>query len=205
VILALGVAGLIAQAATDSGRFTIYKLQHAVGAETWSLMATDAGRTLSTHWAFRYIGSDVRLDVTLESASDGTPRRLEAHGQTSTLTDVDLSVTLGADSATIVNRGARSVVRYVQPAFPIFHYPPVALEEALFRSRTTRLLPGGLVTFEYRGRDTLGLHRYSVKGLLWGRQTMWATIDKRIVAVVNGDAELERSVGVRDGNANGRG
>jgi imidazolonepropionase-like amidohydrolase len=219
-LLALAVASLAraapltAQAAADSGRFTIYKLQHAVGAETWSLQATGGERTLSASWAFRYIGSDVRLRTTLVTAADGTPRQLDARGQTSTLTDVDLAVSLAGDSAVIVERGARRVARYSPPSFPMFRYPPVALEEALYRfccagqgrSGTARLLPSGQATFEYRGTDTLtgpggpsALRRYSVGGLLWGRQSMWAAMDGRIVAVVNGDAELDRFEAVRAG------
>jgi len=204
---------LFAQVATDSGHFTIYKLQHPVGAETWSLVTTGDQRTLTASWAFRYIGSDVRLRASLVTAADGTPRQLDAHGQTSTLTDVDLNVGLAGDSATIVDRGARHVVRYSAPAFPMFRYPPVALEESLFRfccrgsaSDTVRLLPSGQAAFEYRGTDTLPstngaivLKRYSVSGLLWGRQSMWATTDGRIVAVVNGDAELDRFEAVRAG------
>jgi imidazolonepropionase-like amidohydrolase len=164
-------------------------------------------------WAFRYIGSDVRLRTSLVTAADGAPRQLDAHGQTSTLTDVDLSITLAENSATVVDRGARRVVPYSAPAFPMFRYPPVALEEALFRSccrasgsGSVRLLPSGQAAFEYRGIDTLAgaggpivLKRYSVSGLLWGRQSMWATTDGRIVAVVNGDAELDRFEAVRAG------
>jgi imidazolonepropionase-like amidohydrolase len=220
VLLALAIAGALTpatplggQGGPDSGRFTIYKLQHAVGAETWSQTTTGEQRELKVAWAFRYLGSNVRLSVTLSSAADGTPRQLEAHGQTSTLTDVDLSVALSPDSAVIVERGARRVVPSSARAFPMFYYPPVALEEALFRycrggspSCTTRLLPGGQVTVTYRGTDTLPgpdgaieLRRYAVGGLLWGRQSMWATADGRIVAVVNGDAELDRFEAVRTG------
>ena len=204
-----------AQTATDSGRFTIYKLQHPVGAETWSRVTTGDHSTLSVSWAFRYIGSNVRLNASLASAPDGAPRQLEAHGQTSTLTDVDLSVALAPDSAIVVERGVRRVVHASRAAFPIFHYPPVAIEEALFRycclrqtrPAPARLLPSGQATFAQRGTDTLRgpsgtsvvLRRYCVSGLLWGRQSMWATADGRIVAVVNGDAELDRFEAVRAG------
>src|SRR5258708_3395845 len=146
-----------AQAPSDSGHFTIYKLQHAVGAETWTLQTTEAQRALTVSWAFRYIGSDVRLRATLLSAADGAPQRLDAHGQTSTLTDVDLSVSVAKDSVTVTDRGKTRSFRNRSPAFPIFRYAPVALEEALFRyccgaskSGTARLLPGGNATFEYR-------------------------------------------------------
>ena len=167
----------------DSGRFTLYKLQHEVGGETFSWASTAGGRMLTTRWAFRYLGTDVRLEATLETTEDGRPLHLRSHGQTSTLTDIDLDVRV---------EGARS--------FPIHRYPPLALEEALFRywlahgrPRTLPLVPAGAAAFELRGSDTLASpsgpvvpKRYSVTGLLWGRQSLWATDDGRLIAVVSG-------------------
>src|SRR5437764_10963468 len=95
------VAPIRTPAAGDSVRFTIYKLQHAVGSETAVTSGGKDERTISAAWAFRYIGSDVRLQTSLAL---GRPVRLEAHGQTSTLTDVDLAVSLAADSAVITER-----------------------------------------------------------------------------------------------------
>src|SRR6266700_7573872 len=108
---------------------------------------------------------------------------------------------------------AREPSRHRPEVFPIHHYPPVALEEALLRFSLARgrpatvpLAPAGAASFELRGSDTLTLaagpvvaRRYSVSGLLWGRQSMWATSDGRILAVVNGDAELDRFEAVRGG------
>jgi imidazolonepropionase-like amidohydrolase len=197
----------------DSGRFTIYKLQHAVGAETFSTGASAGGETLTTGWAFSYLGSDVHLETTLETTRDGRPLHLRSRGQTSTLTDVDLDVVLDGPRATIRERGQTRALAVSTEAFPIHHYPPVALEEALFRYWRSRggrtalpLVPDGAVSFELRGRDTLArasgpviASRYSVSGLVWGRQSLWATDDGRVLAVVNGDAELDRFEAVRQG------
>lgn len=203
--------------ASDSGRFSIYKLQHLVGAETWAL-ATGATRTLTAQWAFTYIGSHVALRETLTALADGTPVRLEAQGQTSTLTDIDLDVEVpasdsaGAGDIRIVERGRERRIPRPPLFFTIPHYPPAAIEEALYRywlshgrPRALPLLPDGAVAFEYRGDDTLPgaasivARRYSVSGLLWGRQSMWATEDGHIIALVGGDAELDRLEEVRDG------
>ncbi len=203
-------AGASAGIADDSGRFVIYKLQHEVGAETYQWSRAPGGRVLTTRWSFRYIGTDVHLETTLETSVSGAPLRLSSRGQTSTLTDVDLSVALQGSMATIQDRG-RSAVGRAAGAFPIHHYPPVALEEALLRywmargrPASVRLLPAGSVSFEQRGRDTIALdagpvvlRRYSVDGLVWGRQSMWATDDGEVAAVVNGDAELDRFEAVR--------
>jgi imidazolonepropionase-like amidohydrolase len=101
----------------------------------------------------------------------------------------------------------------VTGAFPISHYPPLAIEEALFRfwRRAGResgvaLVPSGSARFERRGVDTVEpaerpepLDRYSVRGLVWGVQTAWFSRDDRLIAVANGDAELDRFEAIRAG------
>ena len=72
--------------------------------------APSAVRTLAVQWAFRYIGSDVSLRETLTSAEDGTPIRLEARGQTSTLTDIDLLIEVVDGRGRIVERGKERMV-----------------------------------------------------------------------------------------------
>ena len=55
----------------DSGQFSIYKLQHRVGSETWRrrhvdpAVAGSVASALTAEWAFRYIGSAVSLRETL--------------------------------------------------------------------------------------------------------------------------------------------
>lgn len=211
-ICILTLAGAL-PAVGDTGRFTLYKLQHEVGAETYEWTAPAGDRVLTTRWAFRYLGSDVRLEATLAAADDGTPHRLVARGQTSTLTDIDLEVDAQGAEARVLDRGRARTISAPAGAFPIYHYPPAALEEALLRfwmargrQATVPLLPAGAARFEPRGRDTLGLasgpvvlQRYTVTGLLWGRQSLWATDEGRVIAVINGDAELDRFEAVRAG------
>jgi hypothetical protein len=54
-VSALHAIALLATLSTDTGRFTIYKLQHPVGAETYETTVENGVRTLSVRWAFRYI------------------------------------------------------------------------------------------------------------------------------------------------------
>ena len=183
---ALHVMAVLAVLSADTGRFTIYKLQHPVGAETYETTIENGVRTLAVQWAFRYIGSDVSLRETLTSAEDGTPIRLEARGQTSTLTDIDLLIEVVDGRGRIVERGKERMVARPARFFTASHYPPIAIEEALFRYWLSHgqpaalpLLPNGAVAFERRGRDTVGigptavaLNRYGVAGLVWGRQVM---------------------------------
>ena len=214
-ILLAASAPLRAQAisAVDtSGSFRIYKLQHDVGRETYRVLSSGEGRTIESAWAFRYIGSDVHLNATLKLDASGRPSHFVEKGQTSTLTTVDLEVAL-TDSARIHDHGLASTSAVVGEPFPLSSYPPAIIEQELFRRwqalgrpREIPLLPSGSASFEFRGRSTVAmggkrvaLRRYVVQGVLWGRQAMWATSDDRnIVAVVNGDAELDRFEAVRE-------
>jgi imidazolonepropionase-like amidohydrolase len=182
-------AQINSQPASLSGHFSIFKLQHHIGAETW----TRVGDTLTTNWLFTYIGSTVKLTDSLTVASDGRPLEFHAHGGTSTLTDVNLDVTVG-DRA----------------GFPLHMYPPAAIEEALFarwvklgKPAAIPLLPAGEVRFERRGADELKtggtVDRYSVDGVLWGRQSLWVDTANHVIATASGDAELDRMEEIREG------
>ena len=84
--------------------------------------------------------------------------------------------------------------------------PPVSLQQALFQYaarhgalRNLRTLPVGRVSFEPRGEErveaggkSVRLARYSVSGLVWGRETAWFDEGRRLVALVSPDAELDR-------------
>ncbi len=49
----LHVVAALAKLSADAGRFTIYKLQHPVGDETYETTTESGVRTLSVQWAFR--------------------------------------------------------------------------------------------------------------------------------------------------------
>ena len=68
-----------------------------------------------------------------------------------------------------------------------------------------KTLPGGSVTIEKRGRDTIEvagkrieLDRYSVGGVVWGRETLWLDADRKLAAAITVDAEYNRFEAVRD-------
>ena len=198
--------GLLGAQAADSGRFAIYKLQHKVGYETW----TRHGDSLATRWLFTYIGSTVRLAESIVTGRGGQPIALHAHGGTSTLTDVDLDVVVRATDARVTDRGVEHAVPLRANGFPVHMYPPAATEQALVswwvsrgRPATLPLVPDGTARFERRGADTLGdgtiVQRFSVSGLLWGRQSLWLDAANRVVATISGDAELDRIEEVREG------
>jgi imidazolonepropionase-like amidohydrolase len=71
-------------------------------------------------------------------------------------------------------------------------------------------LPDGSVRVESRGQDTIGiaakdgariekLDRYTIEGLIWGRETLWFDANRNLVAAISTDAEFDHFEAVRDG------
>jgi imidazolonepropionase-like amidohydrolase len=71
-------------------------------------------------------------------------------------------------------------------------------------------LPSGSVKVEPRGQDTIHitgkdgakvekLDRYTVEGLIWGRETLWFDANRNLVAVVSTDAEFDHFEAIREG------
>jgi imidazolonepropionase-like amidohydrolase len=67
-------------------------------------------------------------------------------------------------------------------------------------------LPGGSVKIEARGQDTIRvsgrdekLDRYTIEGLIWGRETLWFDSNRNLVAAITTDAEFDHFEAIRDG------
>jgi hypothetical protein len=77
------------------------------------------------------------------------------------------------------------------------------------RPASVPLLPHGTARIEWRGRDTVAavngdgggppvtLDRYSVSGIVWGRETLWCDASGRLAALVSVDAEFDHFEAVR--------
>jgi imidazolonepropionase-like amidohydrolase len=66
--------------------------------------------------------------------------------------------------------------------------------------------PSGRVKIEPRGRDTVTvngkdetLERYTIEGLIWGRETLWFDANRNLVAEVSIDAEFDHFEAMREG------
>ena len=59
-----------------------------------------------------------------------------------------------------------------------------------------RIEPRGTDTFHINGRDEQ-LDRYTVEGLIWGRETLWLDSDRRLIAAVSTDAEFDHFEAIR--------
>ena len=202
--------GLFARAADDpveAGTFTLFKFEQAIGAERYEIRPDGDRYLLTSNFSFTDRGTGVTLDTTFQfsqpTTSDGaavsgppafTPTRFTIKGDTARLSTIDLDVT------------------EVPPAtFTLAGYAPVSMQMELLRFWTSHgrpasvpLVPQGAAHIEPRGRDTISfagrtmtLDRFSVTGVVWGRETLWADERGNLEALVSVDAEFDHFEAVR--------
>ena len=190
-------AASLAAATVESGTFRLHKLEQAIGEEKYDIARDGNALTLTSGFHFRDRGTPVDLTSTLHLKADYTPQRLEIKGKTSRFSTIDTTLTAPADNG---------------PAFPIAAYAPVSVQMALVRywaqhgrPATIARAPVGTLTIELRGRDTVTVQgrgiaadRYTVCGLIWGRETLWFDADMRLLAAVTVDDEADHFEAVRD-------
>jgi imidazolonepropionase-like amidohydrolase len=196
-----------------SGKFILYKYQRRVGEETFVSRREGDSLLLDARFALTFVGDKVELAATLRTSGKLAPERFEIRGRTSTRTEIDRAVEVRSGVAVIREGGLERTVPADVPFFVTGGYAPVSLQEALFRHwkanggvKPVTLLPAGSASFEYRGRDIVPfggrrveLRRYSISGITWGRETAWFDARDNLVALLCGDAEMDRFGAVREG------
>jgi imidazolonepropionase-like amidohydrolase len=195
-VLALGLFARAADDPVESGTFTLFKFEQAIGTERYDIRPDGDRFVLTSNFSFTDRGTSVTLDTTLQFSQPLTPIRFTIKGDTARLSTIDLDVT------------------QVPPAtFTLAGYAPVSMQMELLRFWTSHgrpssvpLVPQGAAHIEPRGRDTISfggrtatLDRFSVTGVLWGRETLWADERGNLQAVVSVDAEFDHFEAVRPG------
>jgi len=191
-------------ATLESGTFKLHKFEQAIGEEKYELDRNGDALTLTSTFHFRDRNTPVDLKANLRLKADYTPERLVIQGKTSRFSTIDTTLTAPGDKG---------------PAFPIAAYAPISVQMALVRywtqhGRPATILraPHGVLIIEDRGRDTLSLdgrsaaaERFTVRGLVWGRETLWFDDRLQLVAAVTVDDEQDHFEAVRDGWESGLG
>ena len=207
----------VAPSIEERGKFKLYKYQAPVGEETYEITRAGESVQLAARSELIFIGGKVSLAATLQARRDLTPVQFEIKGQTSTRSDIDMSVEVERGVARVREGTRTRNVRLEENFYPTGGLAPVSMQMWLFQywqrqqrggqGRALALLPGGRARIERRGRDTVAapdgkqvqLERYSIEGVTWGRETVWFDAAGQLVAVVGADAELDRFEAVREG------
>ena len=187
-------------AVPDSGSLVIHLLERKVGTERYQLERDGTDWVLSSSLDFVDRGSRVQLESRLQTRADFMPKNFHAKGKTYRFVNVDVDVNvLGATTRV---RRFRDTTTVATPRlfFAARGYSPLAARAMLIRywdthSRPKRIVnvaesPDAGIAIEVRGVDTvtvgdkrIALRRYSVDGVVWGREAVWLDSESNLAAI----------------------
>ena len=200
------LAASIADDAPEEGAFTLFKFEQPIGQERYEIQPNGSGSLLTSTFSFTDRGTSVPLSTTLQLDHALAPVHFAIKGKAARTSDIDVEVSLADAVATIRDSAESSRTAAPASAFAMAGYAPPSVQMQLMRfwaahgrPASLPLLPHGVVTIEPRGRDvvqaaggrSVSLDRYSVKGAIWGRESLWCDQSGRLAALVSVDAEFD--------------
>src|SRR5215469_11444887 len=198
----------------EQGRFTLHKFAQPIGEETYEVRHDGDSITAKIDFKFTDRGTPVPLSATFRGAPDLTPQNFEIKGRIARPVSIDEAVTIDQGKVHLRNRDTLTDSDSPSgPFFTIAGYAPTTMQMLMVRYWATHgspaqlaTLPGGRVKIEPRGTDTIRvgdkdekLDRYTVEGLIWGRETLWFDGNRKLVASITSDAEFDHFEAIRDG------
>lgn len=225
ISLALSLAGALhsqntpqaaqpSPAIVEQGKFRLHKFEQPIGEETFEITRDGNSLTVKMDFKFTDRGTPVPLSATFRSAQDLTPEAFEIKGQTARPVAIDEAVEVQSGKIRIRDRDKWTETA-PPPAqfFTIAGYAPTTMQMLLVRYWATHGSPAELATFpsgkvkvEPRGQDAFTiagksekLDRYTIEGLIWGRETLWFDANRNLVAAVTTDAEFDHFEAIREG------
>lgn len=220
LILLLSSVVLRAQTASnespllEQGRFTLHKFEQPIGEEAYEIRRASDSLAVKVDFNFTDRGSAVPLTTTFRSAVDLTPKDFEIKGRTARPVSIDESISIDNGKVQTRSRDKRSEADApTGPFFTIAGYAPTTMQMLMVRYWAAHgspaqlaTLPGGSVKIEPRGQDTIQvggrderLDRYTIEGLIWGRETLWFDSHRNLVAAISTDAEFDHFEAIRNG------
>lgn len=218
-MLLLLAVNLAAQAQAASGAnqssetvvFRLHKFEQPIGEETSTITRQDATLTLKSRFLFTDRGTKVPLVTMLKAASDYSPQSFNTHGSNCRFCPIDWDITIQGKSAHIRRQQTASTVAVPETFFVMSGYAPVGMQMAMMRywqahgsPAELAMIPSGVIRIQDRaaenfamGGRTVKLRRYTVRGLIWGMETLWMDSDNSLVALVSTDAEFDHFEAVR--------
>jgi len=205
-------------AIVEQGKFTLHKFEQAIGEETYEIRRDGDSLAVKVDFKFTDRASPVPLAVTFRAAQDLTPQAFEIKGNTARPVSIDESLTIDGGKVHFRTREKQSDLAAPSgPFFTIAGYAPTTMQMLMVRYWATHgspaqlvTLPSGTVKIEPRGQDTIRvtgkvgakdekLDRYTVEGLIWGRETLWFDANHNLVASITTDAEFDHFEAIREG------
>jgi len=203
-----------ASAVVEQGKFTLHKFEQPIGQETYEIRQDADSLAVKIDFKFTDRGHPVPLSATFRGALDLTPQAFEIKGDTARTASVDEAIAIDAANVHLRTRNKQSDSAPPSgPFFTIAGYAPTTMQMLMVRYWATHgsplqlaTLPSGTVKVEPRGQDTIRigtttkkLDRYTIEGLIWGRETLWFDSNRNLVAAITTDAEFDHFEAIRDG------
>jgi imidazolonepropionase-like amidohydrolase len=195
--------------ATEQGVFNLHKFEQLIGKETYTLTRAPNEVTLKSDFKFTDRGTPVPLTTSLTMEKDLTPRDFQIKGKISRFSSIEDSVHGRSAGAVTIPPG--------ENFFDIQGYAPVSVQMMLVRywhshgsPKTLKILPRGEVQIQDQGTEafTVGnhkvqLHKLSVRGLIWGMESLWLDSQDHLIALVSVDAEMDHFEAVAESYEDG--
>ena len=203
----------------EQGKFILHKFEQPIGEETYEV--TKDGESLGVKMDFKFTdrGTAVPLTASFRGAADLTPESFEIKGRNSRSTTIDDAVEIQAGKVRVRDRDKWTESSRPAQFFTIAGYAPATMQMLMVRYWATHgsptqlaTLPSGQVKIELRGQDSVKIDgkdqtfdRFTIEGLIWGRETLWFDASRNLVAEVSTDAEFDHFEAIRDGYESGLG
>jgi imidazolonepropionase-like amidohydrolase len=202
------------EAALEQGKFTLHKFEQPIGEESYEIRHDADSIIAKIDFKFTDRGSAVPLSTTFRGAQDLTPQAFDIKGRTARPVSIDEAITIDNGKVHLRSRDKQTDSDSPSgPFFTIAGYAPTTMQMLMVRYWATHgspaqlaTLPTGSVKIEARGQDTIHvgdkdekLDRYTVEGLIWGRETLWFDANRNLVASITTDAEFDHFEAIRDG------
>jgi len=197
----------------EQGKFILHKFENPIGEETYQILQDGSSLAVKMDFKFTDRGTPVPLSATFRGSEDLTPEAFEIKGKNSRSTAIDEEVEVQSTQVRVRDRDKWTEIARPAQFFTMAGYAPATMQMLMVRfwashGSPTELatLPSGRVKIEPRGQDAISLDgknaaldRYTVEGLIWGRETLWFDSAKNLVAAVTTDAEFDHFEAIRDG------
>ena len=207
-------------AVVEHGKFTLHKFEQPIGEETYEIRRDGDSISAKIDFKFTDRGTPVPLTTSFRGAQDLTPQAFDIKGSVARTASIDKSVAVENGKVRLRSRDQQSDAAAPSgPFFTIAGYAPTTMQMLMVRywaghGSPTQLpvFPSGSVKIEPRGQDTIRVsgtderfNRFTVEGLIWGRETLWFDARQNLVAAVTTDAEFDHFEAIRDGYENALG
>ena len=186
----------------NSETILVSLIDRPVGKETVTTTTSNGSTTYASELDLTERGGRLQVSSTLTLGADLTPTEFTVKGKSYRFVNVDAAVKVAGGMATVTNLGETKTFEAPRRFFTAQSYAPLSGRAQLIRywyrigqPVSVAVLPGEPardVHIERRGIDTITvngkpkpLRRFSVDGLVWGRETVWLDDADRFAAIVS--------------------